>query len=303
MASQINTPLLRRPGVQAPLLLFPAIAVYAVFAVYPLIDVFVVSFQQWNGIAPERVWVGLDNYSAALFRDPVFHVALRNTAIWTVLSMIFPPLVGLVLALALNQPIFGRGLLRTVFYLPVIIASIGVATIWRWMYDPFFGAVNAVLNGVGVDVGMRDWLGDQDIALYSIFVAYVWQNAGASMVLFLAGLQGVDKSLVEAARIDGARRWNVFRHVTFPALRPVLTIVIVLSIINSLRAFDIVYGMTKGGPAQATQMLALWAFTQSMQIFEFGRGAAISVMLLVITAAIVIPYLTWMRRLEARGGR
>lgn len=281
-------------------MLGPAIAVYAVFAIYPLIDVFIVSFQQWNGLDPVRRWVGLDNYAAALSRDPVFYVALKNTAIWTVLSMIFPPLVGLFLALALNQRLFGRGLLRTIFYLPVIIATIGVATIWRWMYDPFFGAVNALLISMNLEWMIADWMGDQKIALYSIFVAYVWQNVGASMVLLLAGLQAVDKSLVEAARIDGARRWHVFRHVTFPALRPVMTIVVVLAIINSLKAFDIVYGMTKGGPAQSTQMLALWAFTQSMQIFEFGRGAAISVMLLAITAAIVIPYLIWMRRLDAK---
>lgn len=283
-------------------MLAPAIGVYAVFAIYPLIDVFIVSFQQWNGLDPQRRWVGIDNYRAALFRDPVFYVALKNTAIWTFLSMIFPPLVGLLLALALNQKIFGRGLLRTIFYLPVIIASIGVATIWRWMYDPFFGAVNAVLMWMDLGWTIRDWMGDQQVALYSIFVAYVWQNAGASMVLLLAGLQSVDRSLVEAARIDGAGRWHVFRHVTFPALKPVMTIVIVLAIINSLKAFDIVYGMTKGGPAQSTQMLALWAFTQSMQLFEFGRGAAISVMLLVITAAIVIPYLMWMRRNDAKVG-
>ena len=118
------------------------------------------------------------------------------------------------------------------------------------------------------------------------------------MVLFLAGLQSVDKSLVEAARIDGANRWQVFRYVSLPALQVTITIVIVLSTISSLRAFDIVYGMTFGGPSQSTQMLAMWAFVQSMQIFDFGRGSAISVVLLLITLSIIIPYLRWSRRRE-----
>ena len=156
--------------------------------------------------------------------------------------------------------------------MPVIIAPIAVATIWKWMYDPFFGLFNAMLTALGLDGLIQDWLGDAHVALYSMFVAYVWQSVGFSMVLFLAGLQGVSQTLAEAARIDGASRFQSFRYVTLPALRASITIVAILSIINSLKAFDIVYGMTLGGPAQSTQMLALWAFTQAMQLGDFGRG-------------------------------
>ncbi|WP_159591771.1 carbohydrate ABC transporter permease [Chelativorans xinjiangense] len=281
---------------QAFVLLGPALVVYLVFAVYPMVDVFVLSFQRWNGLDPERAFAGLSNYKYIFTNDPVFWVAFRNTVIWTVLSVIFPPAAGLLLAIGLNQKIFGRGTLRALYYLPVIIAPIAVATMWRWMYDPFFGLFNQMLAAFGLQGLIQDWLGDRNIALYSIFVAYFWQQVGFSMVLFLAGLQGVSQTLVEAARIDGAGRFQVFRYVTLPALRVTTTIVLVLSLINSLKAFDIVYGMTGGGPAQSTQMLALWAFTQSMQIFDFGRGGAISVVLLVITIAIVVPYLRWMQR-------
>ncbi|WIJ26385.1 carbohydrate ABC transporter permease [Devosia sp. RR2S18] len=284
---------------QAVVLLGPALGVYAIFALYPMLDVFVLSFQRWNGLAPNKEWVGLENYRHIFTSDPVFWTAFRNTVIWTVLSVIFPPLIGLLLALGLNQQLFGRGALRAVYYLPVIIAPIAVATMWRWMYDPFFGLFNQILAGAGLQGWIQDWLGDRRIALYSMFVAHLWQSVGFSMVLFLAGLQSVDKSLVEAARIDGAKRTQVFKHVTLPALRTTLTIVLVLSIISSLKAFDIVYGMTGGGPAQSTQMLALWAFTQAMQIFDFGRGAAISVVLLLITVAIVVPYLRWTERGKA----
>ncbi|QCJ00293.1 carbohydrate ABC transporter permease [Agrobacterium larrymoorei] len=284
--------------VQAAILLVPALVIYAIFALYPMLNVVVLSFQKWDGLSPDRQFVGLANYVAIFTRDPVFWMAFSNTVLWTVMSLIFPPAIGLLLSLSLNQKIFGRNSLRAIFYLPVIIAPIAVATMWKWMYDPFFGLFNQLLINWGMQDWIQDWLGNKDIALYSAFVAYIWQTVGFSMVLFLAGLQNVSQTLVEAARIDGAGRWAVFKHVTLPALRPTLTVVLVLSIISSLKAFDIVYGLTGGGPAQSTQMLALWAFTQSMQIFDFGRGSAISVVLLMITMVIVIPYLRWMQKNE-----
>jgi len=286
------------PRIQALILLVPALAIYAVFALYPMLNVVVLSFQKWNGLDANRQFVGLANYTAIFTRDPVFWVAFRNTVIWTLMSLVFPPMVGLLLALSLNQKIFGRNSLRAIFYLPVISAPIAVATMWKWMYDPFFGLFSQMLTSWGMQAWIKDWLGNKDIALYSVFVAYIWQTVGFSMVLFLAGLQNVSQTLVEAARIDGAGRWAVFRHVTLPALRPTITIVLVLSIISSLKAFDIVYGLTGGGPAQSTQMLALWAFTQAMQNFDFGRGAAISVVMLLITMAVVIPYLRWTQKHE-----
>ncbi|MFP5076148.1 carbohydrate ABC transporter permease [Rhizobium sp. YIM 134829] len=290
--------ILQDQRMQAAMLIAPAIVIYAVFAIYPMVDVVFLSFQRWNGLDADKQFVGLANYVDIFTKDPVFWGAFRNTVIWTILSTIFPPLVGLLLALGLNQPIFGRNGLRAIFYLPVIIAPIAVATMWRWMYDPFFGLFGQILTSFGLQSWIQDWLGNRNIALYSAFVAYLWQTVGFSMVLFLAGLQGVSKTLIEAARIDGAGRWKVFKHVTLPALRPTITIVLVLAIISSLKAFDIIYGLTGGGPAQSTQMLALWAFTQSMQIFDFGRGSAISVVLLLITLSVVIPYLRWTRKAE-----
>jgi raffinose/stachyose/melibiose transport system permease protein len=280
---------------QGFMLLAPALAVYCLFAVYPMVNVVVLSFLRWNGLTTTSQFVGLDNYVQVFTQDPVFWTAARNTVLWTAMSVIFPPAIGFLLALALNQNIPGRAPLRALFYMPVIIAPIAVATMWRWMYDPFFGLFNAVLTEFGLDGLIQDWLGDRNVALYSMFVASVWQTVGFSLVLFLAGLQSVSPTLIEASRVDGASRFQIFRYVTLPALRPSITIVLILSIINSLKAFDIVYGMTQGGPAQSTQMLALWAFTQAMQLGDFGRGAAISVVLLLVTTAIVVPYLRWMR--------
>lgn len=274
-------------------LVAPALLVYAAFALYPMVDVIHLSFLKWNGMTPTREFVGTQNYVQVFTEDPVFWRALRNTVIWTALSVVVPPLIGFGLALGLNQPIPGRVPLRALFYLPVIIAPIAVATMWRWMYDPFFGLFNQLLTTLHLQGWINDWLGDRKVALYSVFIGYVWQTTGFSLVLFLAGLQGVSPTLVEAARIDGAGRWDLFRFVTLPALRASITIVLILSLINSLKAFDIVYGMTGGGPAQSTQMLAMWAYTQAMQLGSFGRGSAISVVLLIVTMAIVIPYLRW----------
>jgi raffinose/stachyose/melibiose transport system permease protein len=286
---------------QAWILLGPAMLIYAVFALYPMVDTFLLSFQSWNGLTPERGFAGLSNYAYILQDDPVFWLAFRNTVIWTVLAVSIPPLIGFGLAMAVNQQLPGRNIMRAIFYLPVILAPIAVATMWKWMYDPFFGLFNQMLTSAGLQHWIKDWLGDRQVALYSVFGAYIWQHVGFSMVLFLAGLQGVNHTLVEAARIDGANRFQVFRHVTLPAMSTSITIVLVLSLIQSLRAFDIVYGMTLGGPAQSTQMLALWAFTQSMQIHDFGRGSAVAVVLLLITLAIVVPYMLWrMKREEAQ---
>jgi raffinose/stachyose/melibiose transport system permease protein len=284
---------------QGWLMLLPALLVYLGFAFYPMLDVIYLSVLKWNGLTPTREFVGLANFNEAFTKDTVFWTAFKNTLIWTILSVIVPPLMGFALALGLNQNILWRSPLRAIFYLPVIIAPIAVATIWKWMYDPFFGLVNAGLANIGMQRWQFDWLGDSNVALYSAFLAYVWQTTGFSMVLFLAGLQGVSPTLQEAARIDGAGRYRIFKHVTLPALRTTITIVLVLSLINSLRAFDIIYGMTGGGPAQSTQMLAMWAYTQSMQLGAFGVGSAISVVLLVVTILIVIPYFRWQFRRES----
>ncbi|MDR1519083.1 MAG: sugar ABC transporter permease [Planctomycetota bacterium] len=275
-------------------MLGPALLIYLVFAVYPSVNVLYLSFVKWNGLDPEKVFVGLENYRYIFQNDPVFWKAFNNTMIWTFLSLVFPPLIGFVLALALNQRIWGRSALRAIFYMPVIIASIAVATMWRWMYDPFYGVINWTLSHLGLDFLIQDWLGDGDIAIYSIFVAFVWQSVGTCMVLFLAGLQNVSLTLIEAARIDGASRWNVFRHVTLPAVSSTIAIVLVLTVINSLKAFDIVYGMSGGGIFEDTQILALWTFVQSMNIFDFGRGSAIAVILILLSMVVVVPYMFWL---------
>jgi raffinose/stachyose/melibiose transport system permease protein len=201
--------------------------------------------------------------------------------------------ISLLLALGLNRGLVGRNLFRSVFYLPAVFASITVAAMWRWIYAPSIGAVDQALSLLGLGSWSHEWLGDPNIALYSVFVAAIWQGIGFNMVLFLAGLQTVPQELVEAAQIDGANVWQRFLAVTMPALRPTTVVVVILTIINSLKVFDLIVGMTGGGPAQATQVLALWSYTQSFSNHNFGLGGATATVLLVISLALVVPYLAW----------
>jgi raffinose/stachyose/melibiose transport system permease protein len=276
--------------------LLPALIIYALFALYPMVDGLWLSFFDWDGVSADRHWVGLENYVQVFTQDPVFWRAVSNSVIWVTLSLIIPTSVGLSFAVALDQKLRGRNAFRAALYLPAVIASIAVATMWSWMYNPIFGIVNATMEAVGLEWLIQDWLGDPDIALYSILVAYAWQATGAAMVLFLAGLQNVSQELKEAARVDGASHWQVFRSVTFPALMPTFVVVTVLSIISSLKVFDLVYGMTGGGPAQSTQVLALWSYTQSFTLHDYGNGMAVAMVLLAVTLVIVIPYYIWMGR-------
>lgn len=291
----------RHPLVQALPYLVPAAVLYGWFLVYPMLDAIRLSFYKWSGFRTTApVFVGLDNYRRAFTADPVFWTAVRNSLVWVVLSLLVPMTISLLLALALNRRMLGRNLFRSVFYIPAVFASITVAAMWRWIYNPTLGAVNRSLKAIGLGSWAHQWLGDPKTALYSIFVAAIWQGVGFNMVLFLAGLQQVPVELVDSAKVDGARGFQIFRHVTLPALRPTFVVVLILTIINSLKVFDLIVGMTGGGPAQSTQVLALWSWTQSFQNHTFGQGGAVATVLLVISLCLVVPYLAWALRGEDR---
>ena len=281
--------------------LVPTLVLYGWFLVYPMLDAVRLSFFEWSGFRTEDPrWVGIDNYVRLFTQDAVFWTALRNSVIWVVLSLIIPTAVALLLALGLNRRMVGRNLMRAVFYIPAVFASITVAAMWRWIYNPTLGFVNQALAAVGLGDWAQSWLGDPRFALASIFVASIWQGVGFSMVLFLAGLQTVPAELMDAAKVDGASTWQRFRAVTVPALRPTTVVVVILTIINALKVFDLVVGMTGGGPAQSTQVLALWSYTQSFTNHQFGMGGAVATVLLIVTLALVIPYMAWSMREEER---
>ncbi len=271
--------------------LLPALIIYTTLVFYPTLEVIFLSLFRWDGISAVRAFVWFDNYVRIFTEDAIFWRALGNSAIWMLLSLTVPTAIGFALALALNGPVFGRAIFRIIFYLPAVIASIAVAAIWSWMYNPSFGFVNGLLSYVGW--GAPDWLGSHKLALFSVFIASAWAGSGTNMLLFLAGLQGVSTELQEAAKVDGATRLQVLWHVTIPSLRQTFIVVFSLAIVNSLKAFDLIYGMTAGGPGDSSQVLASWSYTQAFSYRNFGTGAAIAVVLLAVTLMVVVPYVRW----------
>jgi len=264
----------------AYLFILPVFVLYAVFVLRPTLQTFWLAFYEWNGIAVEREWVGLANFRR-LLDDPIFWQALRHSLIWTAVVVTFNLVVGLVAAALLSADIRGRLLFRLGYFLPVVQASIVTAMIWRWIYAPS-GILNTSLETVGLGFLARGWLGDFTLALPALAVASSWMTFGLSVVILLAGMQGIDPSLYDAARVDGAGAWQTFLDITIPSLRNTITIVVLLSLVDAFKVFDIIWATTQGGPVRATEVLATYMFKEGFQKNQYGYGSAISVALALI---------------------
>jgi len=276
-------------------LLFPALAIYVVFLLYPMLFSLVVSFYDWDGLSPSKVFVGLKNYGK-FFSDPTSLLVLRNNFLWTVLTLAIPTALGLLLAVLLNTGVRARVVFRSIFYSPAVLPLVAVGIVWAWIYNPMFGVINNFLKMMGLHALARPWLGDPRIALYSVILTAIWQGTGFPMLLFLAGLQGIPKELYEAAEIDGAGSLQSFFYITLPSLRETFVVVVSLLIVNSLRVFDLVYAMTWGGPGKATQVLGTWMYFNTFVYHRAGFGSSIAWIMTAISLIIVYPYVRIMSR-------
>jgi multiple sugar transport system permease protein len=250
---------------------------------------FYLSLTNWDGISPPE-FIGLKNY-VRLFRDDVFFLSLKNNLVWIGFFITVPVLVGLALAMLLNKEIPGSRVFKASFYSPMVLSLVVCGLIWSWLYNPTGGLINNVLRGIGLDGLARGWLSEPETVLGSIITVAIWRQVGYVMILFLAGLQSVDPFLVEASVIDGASRWQSFRHVILPQLQPITIVVVVISIIDSLRAFDLVSVMTRGGPYNQSSVLANYMYIQSFNNYKMGYGAAVSVILFMICLIFIALYL------------
>jgi raffinose/stachyose/melibiose transport system permease protein len=299
MSQAAAKPLRKRLRKLTPyLFVAPALLIYGSFVIYPMLDSLYVSFTNWDGMAEEYQFVGLDNYRKIL-ADPVSVLALKNNIVWTVVMLAVPTILGLLLALGLNRNIRGKTLFRSFFYAPAILPLVGVAGIWSWMFDPNVGLINTTLTKLGLGALTHQWLGDPGTALYAVMVAGIWQGLGFPMVLYLAGLQSIPTDQYEAARIDGAKPLRQFWHITMPWLIETHIVVVTLAVIASFKVFDLIYSMTYGGPGQATQVLASWQYFQTFQFFHAGYGSALTWVIAVILLVVTIPYIRIMSRRSA----
>ncbi|MDJ1016039.1 MAG: sugar ABC transporter permease [Paracoccaceae bacterium] len=271
------------------LFLLPALTIYIVFAIYPTYSVIEYSFTDWDGISPEREFIGWANYQR-LFSDKIFWEAFRNTFVWSGVIIVINVGLGLVIAAMLARVWKARLLIQTCIVLPVVISPMAVATIWRWMYQPT-GVINQVLESIGLGGFATPWLGSPDVVLYALALAHSWSTIGLSVIIFLAGLQAVDEDLYEAARVDGANALQQFRFVTMPALRPVTAVVFILTLTQSFKVFDIVWATTQGGPIRFSEILSTYMYKRGALENQYGYGSAIGVSLLVIVSIATIVYM------------
>jgi ABC-type sugar transport system permease subunit len=276
---------------------FIPLTAYLIIVIIPLLSSFFFSFTNWNGFNPAYRMIGLDNFARA-FHDELFIGAFKNTVIWMVMAIILPVVIGLALALLLQEGIKGANVYKSIFYLPICLSLAVIGQVWIWIYQPDWGLINTVLRAVGMNQLTLAWLANPRTALWSVIIAWTWQQVGLAMVIFLAGLTAVPTELTEAAEIDGASYFKMLRYVVIPLLSPATIVVVALSIINSLKSFDVVYMMTQGGPFHSTDTLAMYMYLQSFKSYFMGYGSAIAVVLFLIALVIMTIYFRQVRSLE-----
>jgi ABC-type sugar transport system permease subunit len=277
--------------------LLPAFLIYTSVVIGPTLYTIYLSFFKWNGVSP-KVFVGLNKYINLFSKDKLFWLSLKNNLIWVVLTLVIIMALALAFALLFNREFKGRAFFRSYFYFPYTLSSILVAITWKKMYDPSIGILNESLRALNLGDFTSTYTANPKIALYCIFVAATWQGIGQPMILFLTGLQTVPKEIVEAAKIDGAGPINSFFLITVPMMKETFFIVIATLIISSMKVYDIILGMTGGGPANSTHTLATYMRTQSFLYTHYGTGAAIAVVMFLIMLLIIVPYMYFLSRTE-----
>jgi multiple sugar transport system permease protein/raffinose/stachyose/melibiose transport system permease protein len=257
------------------------------------------AFTTWDGIGFDSIqWVGLQNFKELFTSNPQFWPAVEHNVIWFVVLILLPTPFGLFLAVQLDKKIRFSRVYQTAFFLPVVMSLAVVGFVWQLIYNPDTGLINSII-GANKPGHYIDWIGDPDLNLWAVLVAASWRHTGYMMILYLAGLKSVDPALREASALDGAGEWQTFKNVVFPTLRPTNTVVLVVTIIEALRAFDLVFVFNKG--AQGTELLSILVTNNIIgESSRIGYGSAIAVVLLVISLAVIIPYLIATFRKERR---
>ena len=282
-------------GAVAFLMILPAAILFCLFYLWPFVNGFWLSLHNWDGFS-DPTWAGFANYQR-LLHDRIFLGALRNNLIFVVAVVILKNVLGLGLALLLNQALVGRAFFRAAAFVPVTMSFVAVGLLWSWIYNPVFGLLNGALDLFGLGGLKQSWLGDADIALYSIIVVDVWKWLGFHAVIYLAGLQTIPSELYESAKMDGAGPLQRFRHVTVPMMMPIIFINTILGLSGAfVRNFDIVYVLTKGGPNHATEVVLTYMMSKAFQDGAMSYAAAIGYVLFLIVGLASVGLLVLMRR-------
>jgi len=265
----------------------PVFALLACVLAYPLASGLALSLQRTSG-SLQGEFVGFDNYFEAVFRDGIFHQAVANTIAFTIVAIVLQTGVGLVLAILISEVGRGRLAYRMIFFAPVVLSAAAVGSVWQWMYAPFFGVFANIGAALGVADVSSSLLASQATALWAIMGAFVWRWAGFNTVIYLAGLQSIPKEYHEAAMIEGAGGLLRVRHITWPLLLPYTYTVVLLTTMGTLRIFDMMWIMTQGGPAHATETIATYIFTTAFRSLRIGYAQALAFILLALVALLTL---------------
>jgi multiple sugar transport system permease protein len=261
---------------------------------YPLAYALTASFQRFRLTAPDNIsFVGFDNYYYVLI-DPQFWVALRNTLLYAGIAVPLELALGLVIAMALNKLLRGARLVRTILILPMMLAPVVMGLMWKFMFNDQLGIINHLIRLTGLDLHIL-WLADPNLAFISLLIVEVWATTPIMVILLSAGLTTIPAELYEAAEIDGASRWQRFVNITWPMLQPVILVSLLLRGMDAFRVFDIVFVLTQGGPANSTDVLSYYAYRTIFQGMDVGGASAVSMMMLVVLAALGIVLIRRMR--------
>jgi multiple sugar transport system permease protein len=280
----------------AAALLVPTVVLLGLFIAYPFVEGVLLAITDTKVGIPGH-FVGLQNF-VALWYDSIFRTAVWNTFVYTVVATVFKLALGLWLALLLNRHFRGKAFTRAFILLPFIIPTVLSTFAWKWMFDPTFSVINWSLFQVGLIHSRINWLGDPDLALISVIIVNVWRGVPFFAISLLAGLQTINPELEEAAAIDGARPWQRFWHVTWPLLLPVTMVVVLFSVIQTFADFQLVYVLTGGGPANATQLFATYAYQIGVGTGLLSEGAAVSLAMFPFLLIVVVVQLLYIRRVE-----
>ena len=290
-----------RKNVEIALLSGPAIIIFLAFVIFPVVMAAYYGFYKWKGFGPPTDFVGLDNY-LIIFKDSAFHDAVLNNGLIVVASLVIQGPVAIALALLINQKMRGRSIVRVLIFVPYVISEVIVGTGWGLMLQTN-GAVNDLLQKIGLSDTSIDWLSNPDIAFWSLMVIISWKYIGFAVILFLAGLQSIPEELFEAAAIDGASYWEMQRSITIPLLGPTIRIWAFLSIIGSLQLFDLVYiiwGQYVSGTAGVSTM-AIYMVSEGRMSGNYGFGNAVAVVLFLISLVIALVYQRFVLRRDLAG--
>jgi raffinose/stachyose/melibiose transport system permease protein len=271
----------------------PAIALYVVFFAVPTFAGFYFSLTRWTLF--DQTFIGFDNF-VRFFQDPQLVSGFVHTFEYGFVTSAAKVVLGLALALLLTSPVLGRGYLRAVVFFPVLVSTIGIGITFKALMDPFHGIINGVLGSVGLPT--PGWLTDPALALWSVAAVDVWKGVGIATLIFIAGIVAIPQEYFEAARVDGASSWTIFRNITLPLSRPAMGTVIILSLIGGLRSFDLIWAMTGGGPGFTSDVIASVIYKQYQAGF-YGLSTAGNVVLFIVVTAIMVPVSWLLNRKEA----